>query len=81
MSISRQEWADWVRSPVTQAVTQALAKKTEESLQSLIKMSLENSTIEQCGMEFLCLRNYIAGIGEFLDQENLKDAVEVVDED
>lgn len=80
MSISRQEWADWVRSPVTQAVTQALEEEVKKSLDQLIQGGISDKSLETCGMEYIAMRNHIAGIGEFLDFEGLSHKVEVVDE-
>lgn len=77
MSISRAEWADWLRSPVTQAVNQALTKRSESLIEDLLKIEAE--TLEAIGIRHIALRNRVEGLGEFLDLDSLADMVEVVD--
>lgn len=73
--VSPQDWTDWLRSPVTQAVREILQKKQDDAVKSHIGMGLSDMTVEQCGMEYLCMRNYLAGVGEFLDSDGLLDAL------
>ena len=71
MSISRAEWADWLRSPVTEAVV----AKLEEKRDSLVEAMLNGGgvSIEEVALHHIRYRNQLEGLGEFLDLESLGD--------
>ena len=71
MSISRAEWADWLRSPVTEAVVAKLNEKRDDLIGQLLNMSGES--VEAFGLMHLALRNQLNGLGEFLDLDGLED--------
>ena len=80
MAISRQEWADWLHSPVTQAVVGHLTERSESLIEGLLNADAD--TAEEIGIKHLAYRNQINGLGEFLDLESLRESIvtEVADE-
>jgi len=81
MAITRQEWADWLRSPVTEAVVSHLTERSTALIEGLVNASAD--TVEQLGIKHLAHRNQINGLAEFLDLDSLRESIvtEVADED
>lgn len=77
MTVSRQEWADWVRSSVTQAVIQSLETRSRSLIEEMLAITAE--TAEGFGLAHIAYRNKLDGLGEFLDLDSLADLVEVSD--
>lgn len=69
MAITRQEWADWLHAPVTQAVI----RKLEEQQAALVGalLNVEAETLEGMGLLHLAYRNQLDGLGAFLDLDHL----------
>lgn len=71
MSITRQEWADWLRSDVTQAVVEKLTEKREAALEAML--NADGDTLEGIALIYFAYRNKLEGLDEFLDLDNLGD--------
>lgn len=65
MSIPRQEWADWLRSSVTQAVLANLKQKRAQARADLEQV--QGETVEQMGMNHLAIRNVLVGLDALFD--------------
>lgn len=74
--IKPQDWADWVRSPITQAVIQTLEEKKNSLIGELLNATA--FTVEEIGLKHLTLRNQLDGLGEFLDLESLAESCGVI---
>lgn len=81
MAISRQEWADWLRSPVTEAVVSHLTERSSALIEQLC--NIDADSVEGFGIRHLAYRNQINGLGEFLDLDSLRESIvtEGADED
>lgn len=80
MSITRQEWADWCRMDVTQAVVAKLSEKRDELIERML--NADGESIEAVALHHIRYRNQLEGLGEFLDLEGLGEwIVEDTDED
>lgn len=69
MSITRQEWADWCRSEITQAVVAKLGEKRDDLIERML--NADGESIEEVALHFIRYRNQLEGLGEFLDLEGL----------
>jgi len=79
--IKQQQWADWLASPVTQAVIQHLDSQKTNLIQQLLDIPISNG-IEAIGLDHLAIRYKLDGLGEFLDVESLSEnIIEVSNED
>lgn len=70
---SQQEFADWRRHPVTQEVVRKLTEKNQDAIDRLVSDKAE--TIETHGLLRLAVQNYVSGLGEFLDLDNLQEVL------
>lgn len=70
---SNQEFADWRRHPVTQEVVRKLTEKNQEAIDKLVADKSE--TLEEHGLLRLAVQNYVSGLGEFLDLDNLQEVL------
>lgn len=70
---SQQDFADWRRHPVTQEVVRKLTERKDMARDSLITDS--SKTLEEHGMVRLAVQNYLSGLGEFLDLDNLQEVL------
>ncbi len=71
MSITRAEWADWLRSDVTRAVIEKLSGKRDDLIEQLLNRG--GDSIEEVALHHIQYRNQLEGLGEFLDLETLSD--------
>ena len=79
---SQQEWADWLRHPVTEAVIQYLETRKDSLISDLLNTDIASKTTEEIGLHHLVYRSALSGLGEFLDTDSLKESiVEVSNED
>jgi len=70
---SQQEFADWRRHPVTQEVVRKLTERSKDAVDRLVTDGAE--TIEEHGLLRLAVQNYVSGLGEFLDLDNLQEVL------
>ena len=78
--ITSQDWADWLRSDVTQAVVAKLTERQEELIERLV--NVDGDSIEGVALAHIQYRNQLEGLGEFLDLESLGEwIVETTDDD
>lgn len=81
MAIKQQEWADWLRHPVTETVLNYLDSRKDALTEQLINLDIQDS-VEEYGVKALFLRAHLEGLGEMLDIESLSESiVEVSHED
>lgn len=71
MAISRAEWADWLRSSVTQAVVAKLNERKDDLIGRLVNADAQS--IEELALLHIRYRNQLEGLGEFLDLESLEE--------
>ena len=81
MTITHQEWADWLRSDVTEAVVEKLSEKQTDLIESLL--NADGESIEEVALHHIRIRNQLEGLGEFLDLESLGEWIveETTDDD
>jgi hypothetical protein len=77
--MTRSEWEEWVRSPITKAVANHLTNVSNDRIESMLNCNAE--TIEGFGIRHLAYRNQVNGIAEFLDFETLAESLGVPNED
>lgn len=71
--IKPQEWADWLRHPVTETVLQYLNERKDSLISELLNVDAES--VEAFGMRHIAYRNQLNGLGEFLDTESLGESI------
>jgi hypothetical protein len=73
--IKQQEWADWLRHPVTQAVIQHLEARKDSLISDLLNLDIASKSIDELGIHCLALRSALNGLGEFLDVDDLQESI------
>lgn len=77
MTVSQEDWGQWVSSPATKAyidhLNSALAGATEAIINA--DPGLEKDTLEQYGIRILTLRGFCDGVAQAADLESIKEAI------
>lgn len=70
--ITRDDWSQWVNSPVTQAIMAELAEARNEAINKLLNLEAAKLGIEKTALEYLALRHWIDGFSQSTDLQNLE---------
>ncbi len=62
---SRDEWSQWVNSPVTKAVMARMTEERNELLTKMLNLDVATLSLEQYGLEAMALRYAADGISRF----------------
>lgn len=73
--MKRQDWADWLHSPVTQAVISRLDERKNELISELLGIQDEN--LEAIAIKHIAARKHLEGLAEVLDTDSLAEAIGV----
>lgn len=73
--IKPQEWADWLRHPVTETVLQHLNERKDSLIGELLNLDRASHTIESYGTAALAIRYHLDGLGEILDLDDIQETV------